>query len=77
MPKRQIHKFSCSQSIRKIKNKVTDERREKAQNEEKTEIIGLKRSTKVLEKKEDKEKSSNVVGEQILKQVSQTHFFKR
>ena len=60
-----------------MKNKVTDERREKAQNEEKTEIIGLKRSTKVLEKKEDKEKSSNVVGEQILKQVSQTHFFKR
>ena len=55
-----------------MKNKVTDERREKAQNEEKTEIVGLKRSTKVLEKKEDQS-----VGEQILKQVSQTHFFKR
>ena len=44
--------FSCSRSIRKIKNKVTEERRGKAQNEDKTKIVGLERSTKVLEKKD-------------------------
>ena len=43
--------FSCSHSIRKMKNIVTEECCKKAQNEEKTGIVGLEHLTKVLEKK--------------------------
>ena len=51
MRKGQRHQFSCSHSIRKMKNIVIEECCKKAQNKEKTEIVESEHLTKVLEKK--------------------------